>query len=423
MRSAGDWTPDGWSRVRPVFLVALAGAGIAWWLTSDPAPPTPAPVIAAPKASPAIVDTLAPGETLSEMWHEHALDPADLHRLVEAGQEREGFSWRRLRPGTAMAISTSVEGELTSVELAIDRDRRLVAEKVGDTFSTHIVEAPMERRRRQTTTCIDNSLWEAFASKGEDPTLALPMADILGGVIDFYTDLRTGDCLAATFTVDEREDGSYRLASIDAIEMTVAGKRYEAYRFSLDGERFQYYDADGESLRRMFLRSPLKFTRISSRFGMRFHPILRRRRPHNGVDYAAPTGTPVQASADGVVVQAGRNGGYGIFVKLRHGRRYTTSYAHLSRIASGITPGVRVEQGQVIGFVGSTGLSTGPHLDYRFTKDGRYVDPLSVDLPTVEPLQGQSVVAFNAVRDAHRARLPALDVPPQPEIFEASDGS
>lgn len=396
-----------WYLVRPWVLAALGGALVAWWLASEPTPPVPPTVAAAPPAPPAIVDTLRAEQTLSDLWAVHDLPAEDLPAVVEAGLEV--LSWQRLRSGSEVRFRFARSGALDGLDLVLDRDRRLVIRRAGTLFTASIVETPTVRRTRTVAACMDGSLWEAVQEAGEDPTVTLEMAEILAAQVDFYTDVRAGDCFKALLVVDERPDGTYRLAWIDAMTFEADGRPFEAYRFSGDGETFDYYDAAGESLKRMFLRSPLKFARISSRFGMRMHPILRRRRPHNGVDYAAPTGTPVQAAGDGVVASAGRNGGYGLWVQLRHRNGYVTSYAHLSRIASGVRRGAKVRQGQVIGYVGSTGLSTGPHLDYRFMKDGRYVDPLSTDLPTAEPLAPEDLAAFEPVRERLAARLAAVD--------------
>lgn len=397
-----------WYAVRARFLVALGMAGAAWWaLDPDPAP-APRTVVAAPPALPVIVDTLQSNETLSDVWSEHGLDPKDLVAVVEAG--RPLFSWRHLRPGTVSEFSLLPTGLIRQVALRIDRDRRLVFRRRTDAFEGELVETPFRRATREFSTCIDGSLWGALEGLGEDPTLAVQMAEILGGQIDFYTDLHPGDCLAAGITVDVRPDDSYRVVSLDVVRLEQRSRVHEAYRFSKDGERFDHYDGEGRSLKRRFLRSPLKFARISSGFGMRRHPITRRRAAHNGVDYVAPIGTPVQASGAGVVRRAGRYGGHGNFVELQHGKHYRTSYSHLSRIAAGIRRGAPVQQGQVIGYVGSTGMSTGAHLDYRFMKDGRYVDPLSTDLPTAEPLEEGDLERFLEVRDSLRERL-ALNGP------------
>ena len=388
---------------RPAFLIALGGAALAWWLAGDPAPPAPATIRAAPPAPPAIVDTLQPDQTLSGVWSEHGLDPGDLNPVVEAGMSL--FPLRSLRPGAVYRFTFRPDGRLDGLDLRIDRDRRLVVRRSGVGFAAALEETPFARASRTLSACVEGSLWETITNAGEDPALAVLMSEALAAQVDFYTDLRAGDCVAAVFAADVRPDGSYRLVELDAVRLEGAKKTHEAYRFAADGVRFDWYDADGQSLKRRFLRSPLKFTRISSRFGVRMHPILRRPRNHDGVDYVAPTGTPVQASGDGVVKFAGRRGGYGLHVELQHGKDYATSYSHLSRIAPGVRSGATVAQGQVIGNVGSTGMSTGAHLHYRFVKQGRLVDPMSTDLPVSTPLEGEDLVRFASVRDGLRARI------------------
>ncbi|HUP18547.1 MAG TPA: peptidoglycan DD-metalloendopeptidase family protein [Gemmatimonadota bacterium] len=403
--SREDSAPPFVRRPRPIFILALAAAAATWWLAQDPVPTAPRAVRAAPPAPPAIVGQFADRQTLSGLWEEHGLPLADLTAVVDAG--RGIHSWRSIRPGSEYRFTFAPGGALRELRVTLDRDRKLVVAREGDAFHARMIETPFVRATRQVDACVKGSPWQTMVEAGEDPALTVEMAEILGGQVDFYTDLRAGDCFEVAFSVDERPDGSYKPVSLDAIRLALRSKSVEAYRFASDGATYDYYDADGLSLKRRFLRSPLKFTRISSGFGMRMHPILRRARPHNGVDYVAPAGTPVQASGEGVVARAGRNGGYGLYVEIHHGDRYRTSYAHLSRIASGVRAGGRVSQGQVIGYVGSTGLSTGAHLDYRFMRDGRYVDPLSADLPAAEPLGGDERTAFLAHRDRVRQRLDA----------------
>ena len=386
----------------PVVLALAAGFAV-WRLAGDPAPPAPRPASATPLAPPAIVDTMRADQTLSGIWELHGLPPEDLPAVVHAGQSL--LPWRTIRPGAVYKFLFAPDGRLSTFDLKVDRDRRLVVRRIGPMFQAELIETPFVRRSRTVAACLDTSPWQTLSDAGEDPTLVLEMAEVLAAQVDFYTDLRPEDCFQMAFEVDERPDGSYRLASLEAVRLALRTKTVEAYRFAPGGGSPEWYDAEGQSLKRMFLRSPLKFTRISSGFGVRMHPILRRMRAHNGVDYVAPVGTPVQASGEGVVVQAGRNGGYGLYIKLQHGKRYSTSYAHLSRIAPGIRSGAHVQQGQVIGYVGSTGLSTGAHLDYRFMKDGNYVDPLSADLPTAIPLEGDELAAFRAARDRLRQQL------------------
>lgn len=407
---------------RPAFLMALAGAALAWWLAGDPAPPAPATVTAAPSAPPAIVDTLKPDQTLSGVWSEHDLDPADLTPVVEAGMPL--FPWRSLRPGAVYRFTFRPDGRLDGLDLKIDRDRRLVIRRAGLGFAASLEETKFARTTRSFSACLEGSLWETITRAGEDPSLAVLMAEALAAQVDFYTDIRAGDCMGAVFSADVRPDGSYKLVALDAVRLEGSKKTQEAYRFAAAGSREDWYDAEGQSLKRRFLRSPLKYARISSRFGVRMHPILRRARHHDGVDYVAPVGTPVQASGDGVVRFSGRRGGYGLHVELAHGRDYVTSYSHLSRIASGVRSGAGVEQGQVIGYVGSTGMSTGAHLHYRFIKDGRNVDPLSTDLPTGTPLEGDDLVRFASVRDGLRARIAAAgDDRPDDGLWLAGGGS
>ena len=399
---------EDWKRPpRPAFLFALGGAALAWWLAGDPTPPTPATIEAAPSAPPAIVDTLQPDQTLSGVWSEHGLDPVDLNPVVEAGMSL--FPWKSLRPGAVYRFTFRPDGRLDGLDLKIDRDRRLVVQRSGIGFSASLEETPFTRATRTLSACVEGSLWEAISEAGEDPALAVLMSEALAAQVDFYNDLRAGDCVGAVFSADERPDGSYRLVGLEAVRLQGAKKTQEAYRFSADGTRFDWYDAGGQSLKRRFLRSPLKFQRISSRFGVRMHPVLRRQRHHDGVDYVAPTGTPVQASGEGVVSFAGRRGGYGLHVELKHGKDYVTSYSHLSRIARGLRAGATVSQGEVIGYVGSTGMATGAHLHYRFVKHGRIVDPLATDLPVGIPLEGEDLARFAAARDELRARIEAAE--------------
>lgn len=405
----------GFRAPRPPLLIALGLALLAWRLMGDPTPHTPRPIAAAnPPPPPAIVDTLQADQTLSGVWAEHDLPAEDLPAVVHAGQSL--LPWRSLRPGAVYKFLFAPDGTLRTIDLKIDRDRRLVVRRTGPLFRAQLIETTFVRKSRTAGACLEGSPWQALADAGEDPTLVVQMAEVLAAQVDFYTDLQPDDCFQVAFDVDERPDGSYKLVGLEAVRFMLRGRRVEAYRFALAGGSPEWYDAEGQSLKRMFLRSPLKFTRISSGFGMRRHPVLRRMRAHLGVDYVAPVGTPVQASAEGVVVQAGRNGGYGNHVKLQHGRRYSTSYSHLSRIATGLRPGARVSQGQIIGYVGSTGLSTGPHLDYRFMKDGNYVDPLSTDLPTAVPLEGDQLASYRAARDGLRQRLDVAGDIPVPSI-------
>jgi murein DD-endopeptidase MepM/ murein hydrolase activator NlpD len=265
----------------------------------------------------------------------------------------------------------------------------------GTDFVAQRVNVPLEKQLVKVTGEIQSSLFEAMESAGEQDTLTLVFAEILAWEIDFYMDVREGDRF--TIIVDKLykgkefiDYGTIHAVTYSGQEKTVTGIRY----------RDDCYDENGRSLKRAFLKSPLRFNRISSRFSrFRKHPILGGLRPHYGVDYAAPTGTPVWAVGDGKVVLCGWNGGYGKQVVLRHMNGYMTHYGHLSRFGPGIRNGIQVEQKQVIGYVGSTGLSTGPHLDYRLAKGGQFRNPLKETFPTGIPITQGEMEGFLKRRD------------------------
>ena len=251
---------------------------------------------------------------------------------------------------------------------------------------------------------ITTSLYHAVLEGGGSPLLVNELADVYAWEIDFFG-LQPGDCFQLVYSTLEVGGKTAGFGEILTASFTHLGQEELAYAFD-QGDGREYFDQTGESLRKTFLKAPLTFSRISSRFSYsRLHPVLKIRRPHLGVDYAAPTGTPVVAVGDGVVLKAGYSGGAGHMIKIKHNSQYTTAYLHLSRYGQGIKPGVLVKQGQVIGYVGSTGLSTGPHLDFRFYKNGKPVDPLKVDPPSAAPIEPDCMPQFVQVRDRLRMTL------------------
>ncbi len=244
---------------------------------------------------------------------------------------------------------------------------------------------------------IETSLWDAMMAGGFHPTLAVKLSEIFAWTVDFFG-LQKGDCFKVIYEelfIDGKSLGAER---IYGARFTWSGSEINAIPFIQD-DKESYYDNDGNSLRKAFLKAPLQFSRVSSRFSSsRLHPILRIRRPHYGVDYAAPIGTPVVAIGDGRVIQAGSENGSGRIVRITHNSVYSTAYLHLSRFGPGIAPGVYVKQGDVIGYVGSSGLSTGPHLDFRFYKNGSPVDPLRVEAPPVEPVSDDNKPRFEKIK-------------------------
>lgn len=247
---------------------------------------------------------------------------------------------------------------------------------------------------------IETSLYQSIVDAGGSPALVNALADVYAWEIDFFG-LQHGDTYSLFFTTYSVEGESAGFGEIQSASFKHMGEDYLAFQFDQgNGHGKEYFDEEGNSLRKTFLKAPLSFTRISSRFSYsRLHPILKIRRPHLGVDYAAPNGTPVVAVGDGVVTQAAWGGGGGKTVKVTHNSNYKTAYLHLSRYGEGIKAGSVVKQGQIIGYVGSTGLSTGPHLDFRFYKNGTPVDPLNIDSPSADPITEDNLLAFSRERE------------------------
>ncbi len=260
-------------------------------------------------------------------------------------------------------------------------------------------------RQRQDSATISTSVWNAAADNGINRMLALDLSDIYAWSIDFFG-LKKGDSFRVIY--DERyvdDSVMVGLGRIHAAKFNHAGKTFYAFYFEQDSVG-SYWDEQGNSLKKAFLKAPLKFSRISSHFSYaRNHPVLRIVRPHTGVDYAAPSGTPVMSIGDGTVIEKSYNGGGGNTIKIRHNSVYTTAYLHLSRYADGIAEGSRVSQGQLIGYVGSTGLSTGPHLDFRVWKNGSPVNPLTIESPPVEPVREENRPAFDSIVQKWVSRL------------------
>ena len=247
---------------------------------------------------------------------------------------------------------------------------------------------------------IAGSLWESMIEKCNNPELILKFAEVFEWEIDFLTEPQNGDSFRLIFEEYNKDGDFVKYGDILSAEYKSGSQIYQAVLYQSPDGRKDYFDPQGKSVRKAFLKSPLNYRRISSRFSLsRYHPILKIFRPHLGVDYSAPTGTPVVASGDGVVTFAGWSGGFGKMVEIRHPNGFGTSYGHLSGIAKGIRAGARVGQKDLIGYVGSTGCSTGPHLDYRVKANGRFVNPLKMIAPPVEPVKKEYLTDFQAHRD------------------------
>ena len=283
-----------------------------------------------------------------------------------------------------------------------------VIDLTGDTLYAYEFNKPITLRRQYVEGTINASLWNVLQSKGVDPQLAIRIADVFAWQIDFY-DVKEGDSFRVLYDIAYIDDTTVlQINRIQGAVFTHQGKDFTAIPFTQDSV-FEYFDPEGNSLRREFLKAPLDIFRITSRFSnARFHPILKRYRAHHGVDYAAPVGTPVKSIGAGTVIAKGYQGGGGNFLKIRHNSVYTTTYMHLSKYAPGIQEGSRVQQGEVIAYVGSTGLSTGPHLDFRVYKNGEPINPLKMEAPPSYPVKPELRDSFRIVRQRVLAELDSM---------------
>ena len=359
--------------------------------------------------------TVNTGDSLYLIFKRLGLPQRDLALMT--GVKPLAKKLARIAPRQEIEFYVDTESRLTRLVHRLDRLRSLHVFREGDAFAFEEVVEPPEVAVATATGVIDTSLFEAGQHAGLSDGLIMQMAEIFGWDVDFALDIRAGDRFALVFEEQFKDGQKIGEGPIVAAEFTNRGRRIRAVRYIDPTGRADYFSPDGRSMRKAFLRTPVNFTRISSRFSFnRRHPILHKMRAHRGVDYVAPRGTAVKASGDGRVVFAGRNGGYGRTVVLRHGAVYTTVYAHLSRFSKGIRPGRRVEQGETIGYVGSTGLATGPHLHYEFRVRGVHRDPLRIELPQAASLAERYLDDF---REKAKPLLAKLDLTARTAIATA----
>jgi murein DD-endopeptidase MepM/ murein hydrolase activator NlpD len=341
------------------------------------------------------------GETISQVLDSAGVKPGQIDEWVRA--TNEVYDLNRIYVGQEVSLLVDAESStLHHMALEIDPVHLLVAKREDGDVIARREPIRHDRHLRVRTGTITSNLYTAGQNAGVPEKIVSDMADIFGWELNLSSDLQPGSTFRVIYEELSRADGSASMPGmLLAAEIMNQGHTYEVFHFLGDaGEDAGYYTRRGESLGSTFLRYPVAFHRISSKFSQqRFHPVLKRAIPHNGVDFAAPRGTPVKAIADGTVRMAGWYGGNGRFVKIRHGAVYASGYAHLSRIAKGITSGGRVKKGQVIGYVGSTGQATGPHLHFAMYRNGKYVNPLTIDLPRAKALSGESLTAFQRAVD------------------------
>ncbi|MDP2694308.1 MAG: peptidoglycan DD-metalloendopeptidase family protein [Gallionella sp.] len=354
-------------------------------------------------------------------WREERFGRGDtvsdlLARLGVSNEEARAFlrwvkpavSLQLLRPGTMVQARTAEDGTLLALRYITDKGRLVGFEKQGAEFKAVEQQLTLSPRQQIKSGEIRSSLFAAADAAGVSDNVAIQLADILAGDIDFHRDLRRGDKFTVIYEMFYHQGRAIKSGRLLAAEFINQGKSYRAIWFEDAEGKGDYYTPDGKSMHKAFLRSPLAFSRISSGFAMRFHPILHQWRTHKGVDYAAPTGTQVKATADGTVEFVGRQNGYGNVIMLKHQGGFNTRYAHLSRFAGGLRKGARVHQGDVIGRVGQTGWATGPHLHYEFRVHDQVRNPLTVALPAALPIPAQQLAAFSSVSAPFAAQLNLL---------------
>lgn len=398
----------------PFILTVLGGALVftargEWpWARLSTVPVTGPIVVSDPYH--VVRDTLQSGESLSTVLARHGITGIDLGALSELLR----FDPRRLRAGLAFAVhKNAITDEATRVEMRADRDQRVRFIRTSSGWSGEAVPIRWTIDTLRVAAGIESSLYEAVdrelgdatGDQGERAKMVHELADVNAWTVDFSRDIQPGDRFSAVIERMSSEEGEVRFGRILASELHVSGKTLTAFRYSHADGKTGFYDAEGKALKREFLAAPVEFRHISSGFsGRRLHPVLGIYRKHEGIDYAAPTGTQVRAAANGTVVRAGRAGGYGNLVEIRHRNGITTRYAHLSVITPGMRAGRVVSQGDVIGKVGMTGTATGPHLHYEFRVNGVARDPRSIKMDAGEPLSPKDLPGF----ERHRAVLADL---------------
>lgn len=345
-------------------------------------------------------------DTIASLLTRLGVTDRDASEFIQKNPSVQAVS-RQLRPGKLVTAKTGNNGELHSLYFPLNgKDASLVIERKGNNFIATEQTLQFEMQTVVKSGEIRSSLFGATDAAGIPDAIATQLAEIFGGEIDFHRDLRKGDRFSLVFETLHHRGQAIRSGRILSAEFINDQKTYHAYWFQTEEGKGGYYTADGKSLRKAFLRSPLEFSRITSGFtSARFHPVLQTWRAHKGVDYGAPVGTRVRSVADGIVDIAGRQGGYGNLVVLRHQGNYSTAYGHLNGFAPGIRKGAHISQGETIGYVGQTGLASGPHLHYEFRVNNQQVNPLAITLPTAIPLESTQLGRYKATITPLRAQL------------------
>jgi len=348
-------------------------------------------------------DSLGKGEVLAGVLARWCLPQTRVNDIHAALAETD-FNFRRMRPGDVVAFA--YQG-LDLVGITYRRDPVTSYSVRFDTAGTTAAKEtrPVDTARVVVRGAIKGSLWNSMIDLGETPALVVNFAGVLSYEVDFLTEVHEGDTFELLVDKYYVDSAFYKDGRVYAVHYKGQAGNYYGFYYRSPSGHWDFYNEKGQSLRKTVLRSPLQFAKVTSHFGMRFHPILRRWRQHTGIDYGAPTGTPVSAIADGTVTMARRNGGYGNFVQIRHAGGLVSCYGHLSRYGAGVKARRSVRQGQTVGYVGTTGLSTGPHLHFEVRQGGKAINPLKLIPPRAEPVAKKNLLEFKALKASYLADL------------------
>ena len=353
--------------------------------------------------------TIKSGDTLASIFAKQGIASTTTHQIARLNEQTRKL--RYIKPGQEIKLLLDEDGKLRQMKYIPDVTRTLLVQRTEDqSYTSRIINYQLDAYPVYREGKIENSLFEAAAKAAIPEDVIMDLAGIFGWDIDFSLDIRRGDSFGIVYEELFKDGVKIRNGRILSAEFINNGKYYRAVYYTDPSGESDYFSPDGKSMRKAFLRSPVDFRRISSRFSnRRWHPVLSKWRSHKGVDYVAKRGTPVRASGDGKVIFAGRKGGYGRLIVLRHGGRYTTAYGHLNGYARGIRSGKKVKQGQIIGYVGSSGLATGSHLHYEFRVNGVHRNPLTVKLPEAKPVHPNYLPHFKEKTQAYLSMLRLMD--------------
>lgn len=351
--------------------------------------------------------TIASGESFGALLGKRGIGTAQIYKIAAAVED--DFNVRRIRAGVEVQFATGDSSLFPAYFIYPESKYEYWIIGLQDSIYAKKVEKEREVRRRAISGTIDDALYLSVGRSGGTQALAMSLVEVYAWTIDFFR-LQKGDAFSVIYEEEYVDDTVYvGLKKIIAANLTHMGNDFYSFPYENELGFNDYYDEEGRSLRKTFLRAPLNFTRISSRYsGRRFHPVQKRWKAHLGTDYAAPTGTPIMTTADGVIIAAQYTSANGNYVKVRHNSTYTTQYLHMSKIKPGIKNDVRVKQGDVIGYVGSTGLATGPHVCYRFWVNGKQVDPYQQKLPDAKPLEDDRMEDYKSYMSKLKKELDSL---------------